>query len=95
MDHFSTLATLIVSRTPPIDNPWLTAPPPTPGRHCAAVAGKAKADIQNKSDTSESQQTDELKADLTIDDVMITSSREHYLPVAIKKTVITPKKRKR
>ena len=97
MDHFSALANLIADRAPKIHVPWLqaTAIGTKSTKETEALEDESKADISGKLEetklpTGTATESKELKVDTHVP-YEETSPQVHYFPLAIKKTIVTPK----
>ena len=100
MDHFSALANLIADRAPKIHIPWLqaTVTDTKSTKETEALEDESKADISGELEegtlpTSTATESKKLKVDTHVP-YEETSPQVHYFPLAIKKTIVTPKQGK-
>ena len=97
MDHFSALANLIADQAPTIHIPWLQATA-TGTKETEALEDESKADfigkpVESKLPSSTATESKEQKVDTHVP-YEETSPQVHYFPVAIKRTIVTPKQGK-
>ena len=94
VDHFAQFVSLIASRAPKIDIPWLQLQTRSSSEHCTQ-SQVSQSEEKFPEPKIELDGTEGYPQETTdISDEKANWSLSEYLPLAIKKTIITPKRRK-